>query len=103
MSSDGNDIRRVTGVRAGNTDASWSPDGRCIVYSSDNGSLSHPNIFIIPADGGTPIRLTRSKEREDGAPSWSPDGKWIAFESHENADEDSPTSLWLIKVPRLIK
>jgi len=99
MAPDGSDIRPVTTSSAGDTDASWSPDGRWIVYSSDHGGLPVPNIFIIPATGGEPVRVTRSKTQEDGAPSWSPDGHWIAFESHPGQDEETPSAVWRIAAP----
>jgi TolB protein len=73
-----------------------------IVYSSRHGGLSLPNLFAVSSGGGSPMRVTFSDASEDGAPSWSPDGKSIAFESHYDADEDSPTSLWLIAVPAQI-
>ncbi len=98
-SPDGSELLKVTTSPSSDTDASWSPDGRWIVYSSDHGDLPAPNIFIIPAEEGEPIQVTRSSLNEDGAPSWSPDGKWIAFESHPGEDEDIPSTLWLIPAP----
>jgi len=100
MAPDGSDVRQVTTAPSSDTDASWSPDGQWIVYSSDYGGLPVPNIFVIPASGGEPIRATRDETRHDGAPSWSPDGQWIAFESHPG-DEDTPTALWLIAAPAI--
>ncbi len=99
MAPDGTDLRLVTDQSSSDTDASWSPDGRFIVYSSDYGGLPTPNIFIIPADGGEPIRVTFSGTNEDGAPSWSGDGRWIAFESHPGQDEDTPSALWRAAAP----
>ena len=100
MTPQGTDLRAVTTSPASDTDASWSPDGRWIVFSSDYGDLARPNLYLIPAQGGEPVRLTHDESREDSAPSWSPDGRWIAFESHEG-DEDRPSSLWRIAVPSL--
>ncbi|NOZ93721.1 MAG: hypothetical protein GXP47_03135 [Acidobacteria bacterium] len=96
---DGSDLLRTTATPSSDTDASFSPDGRWIVYSSDYGGLPAPNIFVIPATGGTPVRVTRTGANEDGAPSFSPDGRWIAFESHPGQDEDTPASLWRIAAP----
>ena len=96
MRPDGSDVRQITKTEASDTDAGFSPDGNWIVYSSDYGGLSVPNIFIQPVTGATPIRITKSQVNEDGAPSWSSDGRWIAFESHPGADEDTNASLWKI-------
>lgn len=101
MRSDGTALRRVTRSPSSDTDASWSPDGRWICFSSDDGGLSAPNIFIISAAGGRPVRVTHSATQEHGAPSWSPDGLWIAFESHSATEEDSPASLWRVEAPPL--
>lgn len=101
MTPDGTDIRLVADQPSSDTDASWSPDGRFIVYSSDYGGLPVPNIFIIPAKGGDPLRVTFSDDNEDGAPSWSPDGHWLIFESHLGEDGDMPSRLWLIATPDL--
>lgn len=81
-----------------NTDASWSPDGKYVDYSGDaDGTLVNANIFIVPAAGGKPLRVTRSAN-EDGASSWSRDG-YIAFESHPN--DNAPSAIYRIRVPKL--
>jgi Tol biopolymer transport system component len=94
MNPDGTGLKQITGTDASDTDASFSPDGRWIVYSSDYGGLATPNIFIVPATGGMPERITVSDTDEDGAPSWSPDGRWILFESHPVEDMETPSSIW---------
>ncbi len=97
MAPDGSDVRQVTLDESEDTDGSWSPDGTWIVYSSDLGGLSVPNLFKISEAGGTAVRITSDETREDSAPSWSPDGTWIAFESRP-AGTDGPASLWRIAV-----
>ena len=99
MAPDGTAQRQVTVGAGDKTDASFSPDGQWIVYSSDEGGLDNANLFIIPATGGTPTRLT-TFSGYDGAPSWSPDGRWIAFESTPGEPDDSAGStLWRIPAP----
>lgn len=99
MQPDGRDLRQVTFDSSSDTDASWSPGGEWIVYSSDLGDLLAPGIFIVSVNGGAPIRVTHDDLYADSAPSWSPDGKWIGFESRQRQpDESAPTSLWMIQI-----
>jgi Tol biopolymer transport system component len=44
------------------------------------------NLWIVPADGGWPVQLTVSDQRQT-APAWSPDGKWIAYQADYDGDE----------------
>ena len=44
------------------------------------------NIWTVAADGGWPMQLTVSDQRQT-APTWSPDGKWIAYMSDYDGDE----------------
>jgi TolB protein len=98
MNSDGTDHQKVTNGSGDKTDASFSPDGKWIVYSSDQSGLEFANLFITSVQNGNAIRITRY-EGYDGAPSWSPDGKKIAFESYPgDPDDSSGTTLWIIDV-----
>lgn len=99
VTPEGDSLFNVTDASSSDTDASFSPDGSEICYSTDYGGLECPNIFVISVDGGTPTRFTFAETCEDGAPSFSPDGKKIAFESHEGADEEKPASIWIIELP----
>lgn len=102
MNSDGTGIQQVTTNLGSDTDASWSPDGQWIVYSTDHGGLDVPNIFVIPAAGGDPIRVTTTAVHEDAAPSWSPDGQWIVFESHRAAEVETPARIRRIQAPDVL-
>lgn len=96
---DGTGNTQVTSGSGDKTDASFSPDGNWIVYSSNELDEDHANIFIIPVTGGTSIRVTNFKGY-DGAPSWSPDGNYIIFESCPgDPDGSRGTKLYKILVP----
>ncbi len=99
MNPDGTNPVKVTSGEGDKTDASFSPDGQWIVYSTDNGELDFANLYILPVTGGNPVRVTRYTGY-DGAPSWSPDGKKIAFESCPgDPDESTGSTIWVIDVP----
>lgn len=102
MNSDGTDQSQVTDGPGDKTDASFSPDGQWIVYSSDEDELDLANIFIIPITGGDSVRVT-NWDGYDGAPSWSPDGSRIAFESYPgDPDDSSGTTLWVVDAPEVM-
>jgi len=65
-------------------DASWSPDGKTIVFVSNISGRN--NLWLVPAEGGWPTQLTVSDQRQT-APAWSPDGRWIAYMSDYDGDE----------------
>ena len=79
--------RRLTRGRAAESSPSWSPDGRRIVYSSEEGS-GRPQIYMISASGGTPQRITSGVSSYCTSPAWSPDGKKIAFVAQFGANFD---------------
>src|SRR5271166_2508959 len=62
----------------------WSPDGKSIAFISNMSGRN--NIWLVPAEGGWPVQLTVSDQRQS-APAWSPDGKWIAYQSDYDGDE----------------
>lgn len=73
-SIDGSGASRLTYDTAGAYSASWSPNGRRIVYVTRGAS---EQIVVINADGSG--RAVVSEAEGNQSPSWSPDGKKILF------------------------
>lgn len=64
--------------------ATWSPDGQTVAFVSNLSGRN--NIWTVAADGGWPMQLTVSDQRQT-SPTWSPDSKWIAYMSDYDGDE----------------
>jgi dipeptidyl aminopeptidase/acylaminoacyl peptidase len=87
-------------------DATWSPDGERIAYSSvadrngeDCGSDEcsyNGEIYVMRADGSEPRRLT-DNPAPDSSPDWSPDGQRIAFASGRNFPAGESNELYSIR------
>ena len=68
----------------GITGASWSPDGKDIVFSTN--LTGRFNLWKVSASGGWPVQLAVAEDRQVN-PMWSPDGKWIAWQQDRGGNE----------------
>jgi Tol biopolymer transport system component len=69
----------------GVTSPSWSPDGKQLVFSGNEGGIT--DLYVVNADGTGMRQLTHDRNG-DVQPAWSPDGKTIAFASDRETDFD---------------
>jgi len=61
----------------------WSPDGRVLLYASNDPQASY-DIWALPLDGArTPFAVVQTPFEERDA-QFSPDGAWIAYQSNES-------------------
>jgi dipeptidyl aminopeptidase/acylaminoacyl peptidase len=67
----------------------WSPDGKQIAF--DGYASGSSDIYLMPAEGGKPSRLTSDAANEI-RPSWSHDGQWIYF----GWDKGGESRIWKI-------
>lgn len=80
---DGTDLRRLTETPGYDAEATISPDGNTIVFTSvRDGDL---DIYAMEADGGNVRRLTDTPGY-DGGPFFSPDGTQIVYRAHHPTD-----------------
>ena len=71
----------------------WSPDGTKIAYTSASSSLGVEGIFIMNADGSSPMKISDDIFFAD--PAWSPDGSRIAFlQAPDNSSLDK--DVWIM-------
>ena len=74
----------------------WSPDGRrlaCVsgnrrfVGSEDFGNIALSSVWIVPASGGTPVRVTEG-EGLNMSPAWLPGGRSLVYISDRDGGRD---------------
>ena len=78
MNSDGTDQKRLTSVPEDDTDPSFSPDGRKILFLSAGDGDNEIYVMNI---NGTEVRQLTFNTADERSPSWSPDGTKILFVS----------------------
>jgi len=81
-------VRLVADKRFDNNPAaSWSPDGRRIIFRT-----ADSNLWIMDSDGSNRSPLTLDGMVDGWRSSWSPDGKRIAYTSLRSGNSD----IWVI-------
>ncbi|MBN1992466.1 MAG: PD40 domain-containing protein [Anaerolineae bacterium] len=62
----------------------WSPDNRLIAYQGADPDGNNPGLYVVPANGGEPTRVTNHES--DRAPDFSPDGAQLAYMSTKDGN-----------------
>jgi dipeptidyl aminopeptidase/acylaminoacyl peptidase len=100
--------RRLTATRAGESGATWSPDGTRIAFSARRDGDEAAQIYVIDVGGGEAQRVT-SLFGGARAPRWRPDGRALLFVSdvypgaateqeNRKAAEERRTRKWTARV-----
>jgi len=75
-------VRKLVDTPGPNTNPKWSPDGKQIAYLTANGDpfFFYANRYIatVPADGGSPILLTKEFDEDPNLTDWAPDGIYFS-------------------------
>ena len=82
----GGDAVRLTAGIGEKGDPHYSPDGAWLAFTADY--YGNPDVFVIPAAGGEPRRLT-AHPAVDIAVGWTPDGKSVLFGVQPNQRDRS--------------
>ncbi|HEY0544331.1 MAG TPA: FG-GAP-like repeat-containing protein [Pyrinomonadaceae bacterium] len=85
MNPDGSGQTNVTNNAATDKDASYSPDGSKIVFSTNRDG--NYEVYAMNADGSSPLRLT-NQTGDDAFPSYSPDGSHIVFTTTRDGNKE---------------
>jgi Tol biopolymer transport system component len=78
---DGTALRRLTDVSGYNAEASYSSNGKHIVFCSNRSGPKDLELYIMDADGKNVRQLTHAPGCYNGGPFFSPDGKQVIFRS----------------------
>jgi Tol biopolymer transport system component len=76
-------LQHITADARLTNDPDVTPNGSLIAYASDRFDATNRDIWVQPATGGDPVRVT-THAADDGSPAFSPDGSRIAFRSERD-------------------
>lgn len=80
----GTNQTQLTDTPYGEWNPAFSPDGKQIVYVSDEGGS--PELWLRDIQGNYRVKLTENLGILDAYPKWSPDGSKIVFTGHSSGN-----------------
>jgi TolB protein len=90
VNGDGTQLRNLTNSAAADNWPAWSPDGKQVVFATQNGDY---DLYIVNADG-TDLRALTDNTVDDRYPQWSQDGTRILYTSYP----DGPGRIYVVNV-----
>ncbi len=97
MKADGSGKRQITNLGAASFAPAFFPDGKRLIFSSNQGStggMGNFELYAINADGTKLERITYS-DGFDGFPMFSRDGKKLVWASNRNAKAPHETNIFI--------
>ena len=97
MKADGSQKHQITNLGAASFAPSFFPDGRRLIFSSNQGStggMGNFELYTINVDGTGLERVTYS-DGFDGFPVFSPDGRKLVWASNRNAKAPHETNMFI--------
>jgi len=93
--SDGKNARRLTSDDGVESNPIFSPNGKLIAFNAQyDGNM---DVYIIPAEGGIPKRLTWHPGR-DGVCDFTPDGSKVLFRSFRSSFTNRYAQLFTVSI-----
>ncbi len=87
------ELTQLTDSKGYDAEASYSHDGKQIVFTSTRDG--DPDLYIMNSDG-TGVRQIVNQDGYDGGPFFSPDDKWIIFRS--DREKEHMLQLYVVSV-----
>lgn len=96
MKADGSAKREITSNGAANFAPFFHPNGRQIIFSSNQADPRGRDfdLYLIDSDGKNQKRITFN-DTFDGFPMFSPDGRKLVFASNRNAKKRGDTNIFI--------
>ena len=90
----GGEAKALTSDIAWQMQPRYSPDGKHIAFTSDQGAGD--NVWIMDRDGKNPKQVTKETFRLPNQPVWTPDGEYIIVRKHFTAQRSlGAGEIWL--------
>ncbi len=95
VSRDGGEAQRLTSGDGVELYPHFSPDGALVAFTGEYDG--NRDVYIVPATGGVPKRLTYHPA-EDDVQGWTPDGKKVLYSSWGNSFRHFEEQLYTIPI-----
>jgi len=87
MNPDGTALKQLTKNSVSDSNPSYSPDGKKIVFVSTRSGPGNPDVLVMNSDGTGQKNITNDPAQDETA-SFSPDGRKIVFVSDRKGNND---------------